>query len=800
MGSLFAKIRYVYLFAVMALLLSSSTLSAMDLTTIELNTTESFSLNRDGNIEYGAINSSYYVANHLIKTDYATDLVYFREGRASKTASLNNNSQLVMTNTEIYTSPYFEWSRDETEPSWKPIYVVAYNKTDYAPNINFTLGVEKMGYLELNKRTAFTLDSKYIYVFKIDFENSKILYDLNARSTAVVYCLLVDAKTNVTVNSFNIYDDNRKPQPIYSPKGNAILVYLYSDFDTSIIIEPRTLNIKEVSYDEAISGTFYNPPDMIWNETLHNWQSNEKRDTLHAFYVELPAGTYLVRYDVFNNSVNSELTLITNESFCTDTLFEGYNVLTISSQRRQTVYHAVKPTRIIILLSGDPGTEFDYVITFRHADVPIFSQGDNPYNEEVLAFFLNITSPEVVLITHNFPVSIDGRFYRYTSGTSKTYYFYYTLREDPNMALKLLLVPGLYLFVSNQFSSYDTTIKIVEIKPKEFDENYTIQLHQTDYSAESYVLLKIDLGSDIFNAFNLTLSTQGNYTVEVLYTYYASVHKDAIGGNKIDLGNQQQNGNYVAYGTNNTEIINMFSPENKTTRYLLLYVYKIYNNTECSLPDLGNEITEPTLVTLNLIKTNETPDGLKNMNYVEAKLTTDKQGKAIYSVSLNDTTTTFLALKVNVPDLRWYDIDATIVNGLIDYTFYFLDAKDEAFVGYVYGYVLWNKYYSVYYFSDNFNHYNDTDISNVKWHTEFGVLDNSVLLFLVIDPVNTDCTVEITFTPHQCSVISPLNLGVFPKPPSQTVNLTTIGIAAGGVVIFTILTSVVVRLFGRKKR
>ncbi|MHA1684847.1 MAG: hypothetical protein ACTSYD_00415, partial [Candidatus Heimdallarchaeaceae archaeon] len=763
------KIKKYLLLTVISSLLVVSSISPLMTTAIQFNSSQSVILNEENNIAYGVFAGDYSIANHYIQTKYAADLRYVQEGVGIETMSLGNDSTKFVANLESsYYGPYYRWPYDEDDVIYVPTYFQGLNKTGYAPHINFTVGIEKMGFLPLDIRTAFTLEAGHLYVFKLDLPSYKI-FDLNARSTNTIYGVIYNNATKFFVSSFSVEGTKRYVQPIYSNPGDELLMYFYVENEADVIIEPRELKTEIISPDVTISRTFYNAPDKIWNETIQDWQQNRNKETVHAFYIELEPGAYNIKYTIFDDTIESKMRFFTDEIIYTEGYRGAYHdILFEANTYEQTVYYAFKKTRVYILITSEPGVEFDYIMSIKSADIPMFTQGTNHYQGKMLTFLLNITSTQVIFLNTSAAYDVSTTIYRFAPQISnKNYYLYYKIYNVASKSNKILLKPGLYFFINDQITEHDMFITINGIEPESFTGRKTIQLSQNKETADSYVLLKINMTSDrLFDAFNFSFSMEKNYTISIKYSLYApAYYQPLIDSTNVGLGNQQQNGEFVAYGSNNTEEFIIFSPEPSQVRYLLVSVTNVYNNTGYSYPNAGEKITNTTVVSFDLIHTNENPTLFHNLHYEEVSVDTNSKGDAVYSSSFSSSDLAAIyALKLEAPLLTWYDVDALIVNGTMDQTYHILQNGDNMFPGYLYGTLIWNKYYAKDLFSMSYiGSYDNSNISHVTWHTEFGTQSKYLVLFLLIDPLGRNGTVEITFTAHNCSALRPLYLGNFAK-------------------------------------
>lgn len=770
----------------------------------QFNESESVVLHEDTNVGYGVITEDMPV-NYFIQNDYATELRNVMPNSGIQIDSLEDQSSKLISNIDsVAYAPRYVSVPDYPEDIKLPTFIQALNKTNFAPHVNITTGLQNMGVLPLDSRIGFTVETKYIYLFSVTLDSNAV-YDLNMRSTGTVNCLIYDATLELLVNSYTVIGTSRQVQPLFSQTGNPLLLYFYASNEADIIIEPIKIQAEELVPDVSISKTFINPPDQIWNETIQDWQQNKKKETVHVYHAELPAGSYHIKYAVFDNVIDSSMIVYTDEYMHTDVITGMLNTMLFENNgHEQTVAHFTKTTRVYILIVSEPGVEFDYLFSIKHVNVDLLDQGDYHYQGSMVYFLLNVSNTQVVFLNKSGTTDVKVSVQRYAPNLSnKTYYFDYNIRYTASQSKKILLIPGLYFFLYDEVDNYDFWLTVNRITPQNFENSATIQLSQNVEASSSYALLRISPSdAQIFDCYNFTFSMPNNYTIEVYRALYTQVSASPIDVDTLVLGNQQQNGEFFAYKENNTQALVLFAPQ-QSERYLLLSIETIYNNTDATWPNKGTEITNTTTVSFNVVHTDELPDSMKDGNYNEEELSVDVSGNAFYTHTFNENDSVeFYALRLKAPLLTWYNVSMTIVNGTIDSTLYFMPNSDGLFLGLIYGMYLWNRYYVQDVFSPDIIYaYEPSNISNVLWYNEFGTFDEDVVIIFVIEHTGLNGTISIRFDAHNSTELASLNVTSFIPPEKATNNLMLIiGGSIAGVIGLAVIVIVVLRVVKPKTR
>ncbi|OLS30334.1 MAG: hypothetical protein HeimAB125_19620 [Candidatus Heimdallarchaeota archaeon AB_125] len=137
---------------------------------------------------------------------------------------------------------------------------------------------------------------------------------------------------------------------------------------------------------------------------------------------------------------------------------------------------------------------------------------------------------------------------------------YYTLGTNGLGAAKVLLQPGYYYFFNPVESLYDFDIEYNAVLAEEFTGSSDFLISQRDGDPSNYKLFEITNADFAYHNYNVSFLTQLNRTVDFEYTLFLENNPVADWTSGTDtIGNQQVDGIYEGYPTNDVQSLNLLS-------------------------------------------------------------------------------------------------------------------------------------------------------------------------------------------------------------------------------------------------
>ena len=779
------------------------------------NVIHSTVLEETDNVGYGYLIGDHDLENQYLEADYATDVRYVREGAQSPIVNSMDNDSSIFRSTLFSSIFYGSYDKfDYLNNEWKnyPTYIQALNQTNLGPNLNFTTGFHDLGELSLKSKTSLVLEPDIVYVFNVDLKNND-LYDLNIKTTRDLFYIIFYEDT---FSYFGFVSGVvREIQPLISRGSGNHLVYLCTVFENDVIINPKEIETQKLGAGDTVSKRFINEPDTIWNETRNEDQENQNKESVHAYFIDIPKGDYQIKYVRFDPTVDAWADIFSSSKYydeTTEPFFVGFSLGTDLPSGYIDKYkvHFEKDFQAIVLVTADTDpdfyTEFDYIFSIKEIDIPVLESGvAYEYQDDLISFGINIEQTQAVYFNLSTGDSYDLDVVRY-SEEGVNYGFSYTLEQMyAEDAIKILLEPGIYYFyfVEDIFVpvNYDFDLQMNSIDYEQFTDNMELTMEQENGDPLNYKLIRINYTQFEFYCYNFSLFMNENYSVDVTYDLFLDSHYEIIDSRSFSLGNQEDvNGTYQEFDYNNTQELTLYSPEVENIRYLLVTVTEVYNTTEESFAP-GTPFVNQTSVTLNLFRDTGYPDDFNDINIIEIELILDDLGYAIVNYDFNTSVNEkeLYVFKVTFPEFTWYKVNITIVNGTMDVSDYYFanseEVRPERFrSSLIYSQAYWkreqsNSYINQYWENTTAPTYEAYDL------IEFGILSPDVVFMYAIDHTHLTAmngSVIFEFLPHNCTEIGALVL--VPKGLSQGV---IIGLAiAGGVIVLGTATGVMVRYLG----
>ncbi len=788
-------------------LLILSLFNAISVISYDWNITNTQILNEDDNIGYGLFNGTHGIESQLVQVDYETDIRYVKEGIGAETDSYGNNSYDWQRSSGYYDS-FYTFSFEDREWVNLPTYIQAFNNTGFGPNVTITSGVVNLGILNLDEKTVLEIEKEMIYVYAVDLKAGE-LYDLNFLATDkdltyMVYYEGIDVSGEKLKVGFN-----RNISPLYAVESGTYLIYLYCDKDNNVIMEPRKLAVSESSVGTTLSDTFVNNDGQFWNETRMDWQDTKSKENVHSYFYEISEGDYRFKYVPFDNPEDTYAIFVSSTKSYSDSFTHSYSVFGLGDPGEDFIdFYVAEDTNILVLIFSDLGTgvEFDYLLSLKSESFPILTEGEvYNYQGDLVTFGINIEETLLVYLNSTDTLSDPLTVARYEEN-KEVYIFSYGLENLGVDSMKIILEPGYYVFYLMEEDTYDFEIQLNVVSIDSFNyqinPDYTFDLEQADGSPSNYKVFNISTNLWDFTNFNFTFLTQENYTVDLTHLLYFGKSQYVFTGGTTTLGNQQDiNGTYQAYFTNNTQRITFLGQKETNDRYILLYVSELYDNTNYTVNDEGDVVVNQTLVSFQIKHDPGYPDEFDEIGVDEIDFTLDSIGRGEISKEFDYvTSSTYLyILKGKLPLYTWYNLNITIINGTIDSANYEMN-NPEPNRNYELedGVLLLNRYYQNYPGSPTF-YYSyvqpNASIPLLVFDTQFGVLSEDFLFMFCIEYYELNGTVTFEFIPHNCTSLSPLEYGEFEGLKKlSTGAIVAISVTAGvlgvGATAFVVLRTV----------
>jgi len=789
-------------------LLILSLFNAISILGYDWNRTNTQILNEDDNIGYGLFYGDHGIESQLVQVDYETDIRYVKEGIGAITDSYDNNSFNWQRSSGYYDS-FYTFSFEDREWVNLTTYIQAFNNTGFGSNVTITSGVVNLGILNLDEKTLLEIEKEMVYVYAVDLKAGE-LYDLNFFATEkdlhyMVYYEGIDISGEKLKAGFN-----RNISPLYAVESGTFLIYLYCDKDNNVIMEPRKLAVSGGSVETTLLDTFVNNDKQFWNETRMDWQDTKSKENVHSYFYEISEGDYRFKYVPFDNPEDTYAIFISSTKSYSDSFTQSYSVFGLGDPGEKYIdFHVAEDTNILVLIFSDLGTgvEFDYLLSLKSESFPILTPGEvYNYLGDLVTFGINIEETQLVYLNSTDTLSDPLTVARYEEN-NEVHIFSYGLENLGVDSEKIILEPGYYVFYLMEEDTYDFEIQLNVVPIESFDHQTgpdyaAFDLEQVDGSTYNYKVFNISTNLWEFTNFNFTFLTQENYTVDLTYLLYFGKSQYVFTGGTARLGNQQDiNGTYQAYFTNNIQKITFLGQKETNDRYILLYVSELYNNTGYTVDDEGDVVANQTLVNFQIKYDPGYPDEFEEIGVDEITFTLDSIGSGEITKEFDYVTssTDLYILKVKLPLYTWYNLKITIINGTIDSANYEMNnpepnRNDEL----VDGVLLLNRYYQNYPGSPTYYYsYVQPNVSIPLrvFDTQFGVLSEDFLFMFSIRHVGLNGSVHFEFIPHNCTSLSPLEYGEFEGLKKlSTGAIVAISVTAGvlgvGATAFVILRTV----------
>ena len=772
-------------------LILSSTFMTVKVLGYDWNETQTYNIREDNNIGYGVFDGQRVFENQYLETEYATDIRYVHLDDDSTIETMGDGSTDFRTSEDSllgYYKSFMRFDLDSNEWKMLPTYFQAFNNTDEGPNLQVTTGVNNQGFLKLDDKTALELFPGIIYVFKVNLFAGK-MFDLNF-------------KTTTTMDYFIFFDDTlsdsgtadgltRDVFPLVTRARGDYFIYLISSSYNYIIIEPEEIEVTDIAPNELVAGYFVNEPNNIWNEEKQDTEPNKKKETIHAYHLNLGAGTYLFKYVKFDSYTTAAHIMPAVKWMTFSSTPSFYDRTINTNPTTKQLYHFESKTHVVIYIDADYfndiWTEFDYFFSVDELETPILQSGEiYDYDDTFFYFGLEIEETQAVYFNMT-GMSFTSWYFRYVDDT-QMYRSSYAFQSNAILAEKLVLEPGYYFFMHQSESTYDLEMQYHSVLADTFvGGNLDFTIHTRDGLSTSQKLIKI-VNSDFgYHNYNVSLLTQANYSVEVGRTiYFGKYNKPFQSYSFFRLGCQQVSGDYLPYGENDNQLLNILSPGEDYVYYLLLDILAVYNNTGVTYPTYGVIYSDPVSISLRFKEDTSVPEILDNVNinYITASLDESGAGTIVrsFDTSINDYD--LYLIKATAPAYTWYNLRITINNGERDATTYPLHNYDGIRDYRIRQFSVWNNFYDIdSYSSTQFVTYDDSNISQVLFEVEFGIVDPNLIITFPVDHTGLNGTITFEFIPHASTLVSPVDPGRFIGGGLGLIGSIILGIVGSGLLI-----------------
>ncbi len=799
--------KLIILSCLISSILILSTFTSISVLGYDWNTTQTYTLQEEDNIGYGVLDGQRIRENQYLEAEYDTDIRYVHLDSQSVTENMANDSTdfRISTDSILYNS-YRRFDLDSAEWKQLPTYFQAFNNTGVGPNLQITTGINNQGYLSLNSKTALELYPDILYVFKVSLVAGK-MFDLNFKTTAGMdYLIFLD---DVLSNSGSVNGLTRDIQPLVARAKGDYFIYLLSNSYNYIIIQPQEIDVNNLSANQLAAGYFVNEPNNIWNETKQTFEENQNKETIHAYYLNLNKGTYLFKYIKFDN-YDTEAYISPSVKWQTLSSVPSYYDRTIDTDpTNKRLYHFEYDTTVVVYIEaerdGMSWIEFDYFFSVEELDTPPILQPEDQYDYDDSFFYYGIEIEETQAVYFNMTgMSPFNVWYFKHLDAENVFRGTYSLQADSMAATKIILEPGYYFFMNQNEGTYDLTIEFNTVSSETYlGGSLDFSISQRNGDSSNYKLIKIENSNFGYHNYNISLVTQNNYTAEVGYYIF----KDSFDLNRqgyvfFRLGTQQVLGTYQPYGETDTQMLNILSPGEITTYYLLIDLLALYNNTGYAYPSYGVFYSEPVTVTLRFKEDSNVPEPFDsvNINYINATLNEDGSGylSRTFDTAINDYD--LYIIQVTVPDYTWYNLKIVIINGTRDSITYNLHNYDGVRDYRFRRHSVWNKYYCLDPFSaTQFVTYDDSNISHVTFEVEFGVFDPNLIFMFSVDHSGLNGSISFEFVPHDSTLVSPADPGRFLGGGLGLIGSIILGIVGGALAVAAIVILVVKVIIPKSK-
>lgn len=793
----FSKKKIILFSILISTFLISSTFTTIKVLGYDWNETQTFTLQEDDNTGYGVFDGRRIRENQYLEAEYATDIRYVNLDSDSSTVSMANDSTVFRGSWQSsYYGNFRGFNYESSEWMDYPTYIQASNNTGVGPNLQITTGVNNQGYLDLNSKTAIEIDPNIVYVFKVYLVAGK-MFDLNIRTIAGLnYYIYFE---DILTNSGSANGLTRNIFPLVSRATGDYYIYLHSGSYNYVILQPQEIDVNNLATDSPVTRYFVNQPNDIWNESKQTTEVNKAKETIHAYHLSLKKGTYMFKYIAFDTYTTNAYVVVSG-SYQETYLVPTYNDIILGSGSvDKFIYHFEEKTDVVIYVDAERDNtdwiEFDYILSVESLDAPVLQAGvQYAYDDTFFYYGVEVEETQIAYFNISAMAPLDLWYFKYTD-EGKTYGNYYTLNVDAEYCAKILLEPGYYFFMNPFETSYDLTIEYNAVVAETYaGGNLDFSISEDDGDSSNYKLVKVENSDLSYHNYNITLLSQKNYTVEVGYFLYTGSYDFYRQYNFYTIGNQQNAGVYQGYQVNDMQFVNFMSPGATTTRYLLINILAVYNNTGVTWPTLGSYYSDSPSVSLRFKEDSAVPEDLDsvNINYISASL--NEEGGGIVSRNFNTAINDYelYIIQATVPEHIWYNLKITIVNGTRDSTTYYLNNYDGLRDYRLRQHSIWNTYYCLDPFSlTEFVTYDESNITNVNFEVEFGVFDSNLVVMFAVSHIGLNGSITFEFVPHDSTLITETDLGRFPGGGLGLIGSIILGIVGGGLVVAAIVILIV---------
>jgi len=750
-------------------------------------------LNIIQNRAFGLLSGNHQFATQIYTTDYAANLYFVKEGNSNYILAMENSDikTKVVQNSGDTTNSYYVYNYETGEVDNLPTFVIADNQSNTAPNVTLTSTVFNLGYLSLTNQTVIKLQPSFYYIFNITFSSSEI-YDLNMESTGLVHASLIFNDTEMIQYAVNGWTRDHHLVYPYFEGNNSCYLAIFTESINYLTINPVKLESTNIQVGDFITRNYQNEPDSYYNETRDDYVPNKNKNTIHIYTAHLESGDYQINYESFDDTINSELIIF--GSF-------GQTSGNIQETGGAHYYHIEQNSTITMFVTGKAGEEFDYALSIDPVIVPTV-----PVNEAFLyygtgimfKFELNKTS---IVYFNGTETKNTVKLTSYKDSEIDTWVIF-NIGTSAQDATKMLLEPGEYYVYYESTTIINMGLKIYAIESELFSYKTTntldFTLENTNGLPINYKLVKIEQDPAELINFNFTLLSTNNYTVELKYMLFVGRNLFSIDtSGTFTLANRQYfnlTGNNetttMAFGENSTQVMNLYSSVETSTKYLLIWLEGVYNNTEDNkIKDKDVQIFNKTEIELELdYNSSYIPEAFVNHEIVQEEMDIGSDGEGTYEMYINGTTNSdyLLVFKTTLLGNTWYNVTFSFTNCSFDFTLYDLLNNEQRSDSDISLIEVNGQYYSLEQPDFTFfnSKYYNTSLSFMSF--EFGTYGDKFLIMLPVLTYFENCTIEITFTPYEGSVLQPVELSKMEQPaepeePEKKINTgLIIGLSIGG--------------------
>ncbi len=477
-------------------------------------------------------------------------------------------------------------------------------------------------------------------------------------------------------------------------------------------------------------------------------------------------GDYQFKYIRFDNSITTRAHIVVPLVYYEEGSYYSFLDFTLGTGSFEKFdLHFEFDTQVLVYITAETDNidyiEFDYLLSIRDIEVPLLEEGQQyQYQDDMINFGINIEQKQMIYLNYSLGGTTDVWLVKHEeSGLMRGQS--YDLEQYGEDAAKIMLDPGYYSFLRPVISSYDFNLEFNAIDFELFNTtSMSFNLEQENGDVSNYKLLKFEMANFAFVNYNFSMTMQNNYTVDLSYQLFVGDYAKNTYTSNFVLGNQEDDGIFQAYPSNNSQALEFFTIRPNSVRYLLIYIRDVCNNTGYSWPTKGDAYVNQTSVLLRIREDPGKPEAFDNTNvhFIDANLSGIGEGS--YSTSFTDVVNDrdLYLFNATVPELTWYKIKIVIVNGTRDSTYYTYDNPDSIRPSYFYRSAVWNEYYYLDSFDGTFfRQYDSSNFSQVTWEVEFGVYSPNLIFMFSVNHAGYNGTFSIEFIPYNCTEIKPID-------------------------------------------